>query len=279
MRVSVVMAAHDAAAHIGDAVGSVLAQTHADWELVVVDDGSRDDTVRRVEAFRDPRIRVLQREHCGVLAQVRNAGIRDAGGAVVALLDADDMWLPRKLEWQLQALDDDVGVVHTWADLLVGGERRPGPRPKLRGPLLRAILRNNFIFSSSVLVRREVLLFDEDPALGGSLDYALWLRLASRTRFVLVEEPLLLYRVHPGQMSARSREIQESALVAIEKFSRMDPAAAQRERADVLLARGMRLQLAHGSGRRELLRSLVLRPWSLAAWRWLARSFVAQRPA
>lgn len=283
MKVSVVMAAYDAELHVHEAVASVLDQTHDDWELIVVDDGSHDDTVAIVESFADPRVRIVRREHCGVLGQVRNAGIAVADGQAIAFLDADDRWLPSKLARQTAdlAAHPDVGVSYTWADLLVDDARRRGPRPKPEGQLVRALLRNNFVFSSSALVRASLLdrtqAFDPDPELGGSPDYDLWLRLAGTTRFSLVEEPLVLYRVHPGQMSGASARMQRSALVAVQKLAAR---STDVDRADVALALGMRRQLAgeRGRGRRDLLRSLLLRP-SVPALRWLARSFVAQRRA
>ena len=96
--VSVIMAARDAEATIDEAIGSIVAQTHADWELLVVDDGSTDRTREVALARGDPRIRVLEPGRVGVLARLRNAGIEAAAGEWVALLDADDAWLPENLE-------------------------------------------------------------------------------------------------------------------------------------------------------------------------------------
>src|SRR5690348_4751903 len=122
MTVSVVMAARDAAATIGDAIASVIAQTHADWELVVVDDGSTDGTAGVARAAADGRVRVLEPGRIGVLAQLRNRGIEATSGEWVAILDADDRWLPNKLERQL-ATPPAAGVLHTDAFLLVDETR------------------------------------------------------------------------------------------------------------------------------------------------------------
>jgi glycosyltransferase involved in cell wall biosynthesis len=281
--VSVVMAAYDAAGFVGDAIRSVIAQSHEDWELLVVDDGSADQTGDIVRSFGDDRIRLLSIGHCGVLGRVRNVGIGEASGEAIALLDADDVWLPRKLELQVACLErrPEVGVVHTAAELLLSGERVPAPPGRIGAPLLRRLLEGNFVYSSSAVVRRSLLTelgpFEDDPALGGSPDYDLWLRLAPHTTFAYLDEVLLLYRVHGEQMSADACGMHEGALAALANLSRRDPVSVEREAAAFAFAVGMRRQLARqpGRGRKELLRAVRLRPGYLLAWRWLARSLVS----
>jgi glycosyltransferase involved in cell wall biosynthesis len=283
-RVSVVMAACDAEQWIGDAIESVRRQTYLDWELVVVDDGSTDSTRELVHAIGDERIRLLERPHRGVLAAVRNDGIAEAKGELVALLDADDVWEPEKLERQVGELERsaDVGLVHTGAYLLIEGRRREAPPQRLRGPsTLESLLTENSVYSSSVVVRRSLLdrfgAFDPDPALFGSPDYELWLRLTRHTAFAHVPEPLVGYRVHPSQMSVDVAAMERSALAAIE---RVEP-STRRERQVLLRARGMRKCRGRlpGRGRRELLQAAWLRPGDPLAWRWLLRSLVPQRPS
>src|SRR5690349_603799 len=99
-RVSIVMPAYNAAAVIDQSVGSVLAQGYADWELIVGDDGSTDDTVERLQAYGD-RVRVVREERNGGPAAARNLALRHAAGELVAFLDADDRWLPHFLETQI----------------------------------------------------------------------------------------------------------------------------------------------------------------------------------
>jgi glycosyltransferase involved in cell wall biosynthesis len=274
--VTVIMAARDAEATIDEAIGSIVAQTHADWELLVVDDGSTDRTREVALARGDPRIRLLEPGRLGVLAQLRNAGIEAAAGEWIALLDADDAWLPAKLERQLAAAGD-AGVVHTDADRLVDGRREHVAVERPPGPLLAALVRNNFVYSSSVLVRRSLLAehgaFDPDPELYGSPDYELWLRLAPVTPFVYVGEPLLLYRVHAGQMTADWARTCRGTLAALER----QPELAHEVDRTVLDRRLGMLRMyarAPGRGRRELLRALRAHPGDLAAWSWLARSFL-----
>ena len=278
------MAAYNAEATIDEAIGSALAQTYADWELLVVDDGSSDETAQRVRAVADPRVRLIESPHLGVLAQVRNRGIEEATGELIALLDADDVWLPGKLAAQERVFRErrEVGVVHTGANLLVDGElRQAPPSAPPPGPLLRGLLLNNHIYSSSAVVRRSLL--DEHGAFRdhvppGVPDYDLWLRIAPYTEFVYLPEPLLLYRVHGGQLSSSRRGMELAALLALENAAAARPDLVAGLRTEWLVAIGKRKCLAGepGLGRRELLAALAHRPWSTDAWRWLARGAVAQ---
>jgi glycosyltransferase involved in cell wall biosynthesis len=214
------MAARDAEATIYEAIASVLAQSERDWELLVVDDGSTDSTVDVTRDFADERIRLLQPGRIGVLGELRNLGIAESRGDWIALLDADDLWLPRKLERQLEAAGR-AGLVHTDAVRLVDGQRQRVAVERPPAPLLEALVRNNFVYSSSVIVRRELLeqhgVFDPDPELYGSPDYELWLRLARHTEFAYVDEPLLAYRVHGGQMSADEARMIRGTIAALRK--------------------------------------------------------------
>jgi glycosyltransferase involved in cell wall biosynthesis len=278
MLVSIVMAAWNAERWIGEAVQSVIAQTHGEWELLVVDDGSDDSTTDIVEAAGDERIGIVRAEHAGVLAQVRNRGLELARGDAVALLDADDVWEPTKLERQVAYLGErpDVGLVHTGAYLLADGRRVSAPPQTIAS--FRSLLDENSIYSSSVVIRRELLdrygRFDPDPALHGSPDYELWLRLAPRTTFGLIAEPLVGYRMHGAQMSGAVSAIERGALVALTRAAERDPELVRTECVAYTRAIGMRRCRAGlpGRGRRELVAALLLRPWDRRTWAWLARS-------
>src|SRR5437588_8447788 len=89
---------------IMEAIGSVMAQTYSNWELMVVDDGSTDDTVTAIRAIIDPRIRVIELHHTGHMGILRNTGVEKGFGEWIAFLDSDDTWLPKKLEIQVSAL-------------------------------------------------------------------------------------------------------------------------------------------------------------------------------
>ncbi|RYZ11145.1 MAG: glycosyltransferase family 2 protein [Comamonadaceae bacterium] len=216
MKFSVVMPLYDKAPFVLQAVGSVLAQTCVDLELIVIDDGSRDGGAERVEALRDPRLRVLRQANAGVSA-ARNRGIELARGEWVAFLDADDCYHPRFLETVLMAQArcpqaDTIGA----AFLRVPQQRAdwPGPWPPLDEvpgvtqvhDLARRWMRGPSLCTSSVAVRAARLhgmqpCFALGEAHGEDLD--LWFRLAEQAPVALIDAPLVAYRVElAGSLSA-----------------------------------------------------------------------------
>jgi glycosyltransferase involved in cell wall biosynthesis len=199
---------------VTEAVDSALAQTYADREVLVVDDGSTDDTRQRLAPYGD-RIRYLYQENRG-LSAARNAGVRAARGEYVALLDADDVWHPQKLELQMAylAAHPEVG--------LLGAERtkeRPARWPALgraAGLAARTITLEQLVVcsrfgpSSVVIARRcfEAIGYF-DPALRSVEDRHLWLRIAARFAVRKLESVLWWYRVHEGSMCCQARRMEE----------------------------------------------------------------------
>lgn len=207
---SVVMAAYNSAPTIGEAIESVRCQTRRDWELLVVDDGSRDATADVAGAFADPRIRVVRTSGNRGPAAARNRGISLAQAPLVCTLDSDDLWLPHYLETMGRTLDSnpDAAVACTDAWVLeetTGRVRKksamalldpPEPLPGDSETLLAELLRRNFIYNS-VAARRESLRavggYDERLWIGE--DWELWLRLvAAGFRFVRAPQMLAVYR-------------------------------------------------------------------------------------
>ena len=188
-------------------MGSVLSQTHRNFELIVVDDGSTDNTVEVVRGFQDPRIRLLcHAKNCGA-SRARNEGVRSARGEWVAFLDDDDEWLPRKLELQMARLhkadDPRTTVVYCRGERSDGAmkNRRRRSRPLREGQCFEHLLRGWVLGASHFLVKRSALLdvggFDEE--LADFEDWDLWLRLAqSSNYFVAVNEGLVVVLEHPG---------------------------------------------------------------------------------
>lgn len=213
--VTVVIPAHNAEQWIAEAIQSALDQTCPPQEVLVVDDGSTDDTWRIASQF-PPPVRVLRKANGGP-ASARNRGIAAASGRWIGLLDADDRWTPRKLERQLAIAAPEVALVHT---LEVGDEGRQLPEALTFDDLWH----DNLIANSSVLVRREALIalggFDEDPLLKSVEDYHLWLRLASQgARIVSCTEPLTYYRRGVG-LSSNTVKFLAASLYNIEKIGR-----------------------------------------------------------
>ncbi|OWV75516.1 glycosyl transferase [Rhizobium sp. R634] len=214
--VSVVVPAFNASPFIERTLASATSQTYRALEIIVVDDGSTDDTARLVErvAANDQRIRLLRTANRGVAA-ARNTGIEAASGAYVAFLDADDLWHPAKIEKQVGALDrlpDQWAAVYVLHHFINRDDELNGLGPSFfaRGYIYARHLTFKYIGNgSSLLVRRQAALeiggFDSSYAaagIGGCEDLDFELRLAARYCIEYVPERLLGYRKYPGNMSS-----------------------------------------------------------------------------
>lgn len=219
--VSVILTSYNYARYIDAAIASVLAQRWTDWELLVVDDGSADDSVARIERWvaRDARIRLLRHaDHAnhGLAASLR-LGLREACAPLVAFLESDDAWREDCLERRLQAFsryNADV-VFHTAQPVPVGDcsiarIRRYLANMRLRfgrtGPVVpgQGLWLSNMVPSfSCAMVRRGLLACDLDAPEPAWLDWWVWFQLARRqARFVYLDAPLTRWRVHAGSYSA-----------------------------------------------------------------------------
>ena len=143
--VSIVMPTFNRRELITKSIRSVVDQTFTDWELIVVDDGSTDDTITRIEAFRDPRIVVVRQHRIGNVARLRNLGVSASRGQFIAFLDSDDLWLPAKLETQVRSLSGKPDAwsygAHALVDL-AGAEMplRAGRFSPVSGKITRHLL-------------------------------------------------------------------------------------------------------------------------------------------
>jgi glycosyltransferase involved in cell wall biosynthesis len=236
--VSVVLAARDARATIGDAVTSVLAQSLRDLELVVVDDGSVDGTGDVLAAVGDPRLRVVRNDEALGLAGALNVGLGEATGRYVARLDADDLARPEWLERLAarMASGPPAAVVGTgtvdFDDAGCAGRvhRMPAGARAVRW----AALFSSPFFHPTVMVDRRVL--DEhglryDTAFAESEDYDLWARLLAVADGDNLREPLVLYRRHAAQASTRRADIQRDCQrrVALRQIGELAPRLAEQE--------------------------------------------------
>jgi glycosyltransferase involved in cell wall biosynthesis len=215
--VSVIIPAYNVECYVAAAIDSALAQTYPNVEVVVVDDGSTDRTAEVVAGYGDRVVTVTQ-ENRG-LAGARNAGIRAAAGSVLALLDADDLWLPERLERCVPLLTarPEIGMVTSDAYVIEEtvkttkrcyGDRRRYPFPAHEDEQLDIIAKRNFLFIS-VVFRRSLVDrcggFDE--SMRRAEDYELWTRfLLSGSRAAFVPEPLGYYRVRADSLSASKEQ-------------------------------------------------------------------------
>ena len=209
-QVTVLLPVRDGARWLGEALQSVLAQTFGDWELVVVDDGSTDDTPRILAEFaqRDSRIRVIRQEPLGLVVAL-NRGLAEARGALLARLDADDVARPQRLEQQVSHFSrhPEAGLLGSWAERIDDAGRpkgllKPETEPARLG---RTLMRANPFVHSSVMFRTELArrLGGYRPAFRAAEDYDLWLRLAENATIANLPEVLIQYRWHGDNVTNR----------------------------------------------------------------------------
>jgi glycosyltransferase involved in cell wall biosynthesis len=209
--VSVVLPVRDGERFVREAVESVLAQTYADLELIVVDDGSADATPEILRGFRDDRLRVLRQEPAGLVAALRR-GVAEARAPLVARMDADDVSEPTRLERQVELLErrPRVGMVAAWTAVIdeEGRELRREVLPPAHEDLARRLLLRNPFQHGSVVVRRDALEaaggYRDDY--GANEDYDLWRRLARSWELACVPGVLYRYRVHGGAVTQTDPE-------------------------------------------------------------------------
>jgi len=215
-RVGVVIPAYNAAATIDETLLSVRAQTWRELDIIVVDDGSADHTSERVREHvrEDGRVRLVRSENGGV-ARARNIGIAEVKSDLIACIDADDLWHPRKIELQVAALDragDRTGLVYCWFVVIDELSRIVGysSREKERGDVLRRMCLGNLIGSgSSALVTRRAIeaagCFDpslRDQGAQGCEDLKFYFSIAECYEFAVVPQYLVGYRATHASMSS-----------------------------------------------------------------------------
>jgi len=235
--VSLVIATFNHGRFLPDALDSAIAQTLRGIEIIVVDDGSTDDTPAVLARY-SGRIRVVRQPNRG-LAAARNAGLAAAHGSYVSFLDADDVMMPTKLAEQVAVLDRAPSVGWTYCDVLIetvatGAETRASERfgygaRMLEGWLFPELIRGNFIPAIAPLVRRTALdaVGGFDDRLTALEDWDLWLRLSLIAEARYSPAVLVRYRVHQGGMSEDRARMDRNRFYVLDKLCRARPAAVE----------------------------------------------------
>lgn len=293
-KISIVITAYNAEPFIAAALDSVLAQSFADFEAIVINDGSSDGTPAILDSYasRDPRFRIFHRHNQGP-AGALNAGLRLASGEYIALLDGDDRFLPNKLERQVAALDahPEIDLNFTWS-IWIDAQGRPLGihSAKVSGRLSYLELLEDFVIgnTSSVVFRRRCLDLPDpcDPTLAYCYDLDLFLRIAMLRpgNVEVVPQVLTEYRRHPGQISRNRWAMEPEWDRVVEKLrarSSLPGAARSLIRGQSNMARYFAF-LAYESGQYRdaagrLLASLRRHPWLFLANRrnWMLAGAVA----
>ncbi len=264
---SVVIPVYNARSFLADALSSARNQSYRQIEIIVIDDGSDDGSVELAQehAQEDKRVRVLRQPRRGPSA-ARNAGIAQARGALIAPLDADDLWRPTKIERQVAAMrqgGDRVGLVYTWFALIDedGRVRSTGHRPTSAGEVLRDCCRRNLVGNGSgALMRRSAILEcgGYDESLHGSEDLKLYTAIAERYQYAVVTEHLTGYRQTNRNLTSDVDMIRRSTELVLAQLARRHP----------------ELELEIRGHKRDLYHWLLRR--GLAARRWKATLVVTR---
>jgi glycosyltransferase involved in cell wall biosynthesis len=234
-KVSVVVPTYNREDTIGAAVQSVLDQTFADFEILVIDDGSTDSTEAIVCGIGDPRVSYYRQQHSGLPAVARNNGLRRAQGEYIAFLDSDDLWLRDKLAIQVAYMDAHPDVALSYTNTYQFRQdpelcdRQPllGTDDGFSGHVFEQLYGRQRIPNLTVMIRALVVdtagMLDEDPRLKANEDYEYWLRIAHKYEIGYVDMPLAKYRQHPDGISKARVATYEAKLALIEKLDGLYP--------------------------------------------------------
>ena len=207
LEVSIIIPTYNSAKYIPDAINSILNQTFKDYEIIIVDDGSTDNTREILNKY-NSKIRYIYQENKGPSA-ARNIGIKNAKGKYIAFLDADDIWLPDKLQRQMKLFANESSVSFVYTSSYIMNEngfilRKMQCYNRSRRKILNELYLSKSIGNtSSTIIKKEcfdkVGLFDE--TLTVAEDWDMWLRICQRFRFKCIDEPLVMTREYEGSQS------------------------------------------------------------------------------
>ena len=291
-RISIVIPTYNHAHFLRTALDSIRAQTFGDWEAIVVNNFSEDDTIAVVESYDDPRIRLVNFANHGIIAAARNHGLSLTQAPFVAFLDSDDFWYPEKLQRCMDKLAQGCDLV-CHAEVWVGPDERQ--RTVHYGPEARAtyeslLLDGNCVSTSAVVVRREWLEraegFSVQPEFVTAEDYELWLKLArDGARFGFVDEVLGEYLIHQGNQSRATLRNMHAVMAVFEHHrSALEehiPTHRLRQREAVILysgARGLQDSGQHRQAWPYFFKAVLHCPWVPRFYAAMLLNAIGQRP-
>jgi len=232
--ISVVIPAYNAESTILETIKSVQQQTFSDLEIIVINDGSTDQTLKLLRGIEDYRLKVFSYENGG-LPLARNRGIFHATGEFISFIDADDLWTSDKLESQFFALQKKpkAGVAYSWTTSFVDGKKKaifPYKPIYYEGNVYNKLLINNIISNgSNILIRKQVIdsVGQFDSSLKSCEDWDFYIRAAAQWNFVLVPKHQILYRQSASAMTSKVEIIEQEALKVINKAYQLAPSEYQ----------------------------------------------------
>ena len=274
--ISVIIPCYNHGQYLRFALESVLEQTFAQWEVIVVDDGSTDSTAGIIQEYRDARIRYIYQDNAG-LSAARNTGIRAAHGSFLAFLDADDEWEPGFLTICYQALDRESGIAGVFTRCRYidpDGALLPGIGGlEIEPPDFRSrLLEGGFFPVHTVLTRVSVLdrcgLFDTN--LTSAEDWDLWLRISEWQSMRGLAQPLARYRVYPGSMSTNTERMHANRVAVLSKYFGSPD--------DDISTWSAQKRMSYGFAFRTSAIGFLRQGNDDLAWHWLERAFIVWPP-
>ena len=231
--ISVIIPLYNSEKTIKQTLESVFEQTFSDWEIIAINDGSKDSTLDILAAIEEPRLKVFSYPNGGISVS-RNRGLALAQGEFIAFLDHDDLWTPDKLELQLKALQENpqAAVAYSWVDLIneLGEFIRPHTRYSATGDVLPKQLLDSIVHTASnPLIRKKALIevggFDE--SILGPEDWDLFIRLAARYHFVAVPKVQVLFRMTASSASTNIARQETQTLKVLDRAFSLAPESLQ----------------------------------------------------
>ncbi len=206
--VSIIIPSYNRASSLKKTLISIINQTYTDYEVIIVSNGSTDNTKNIVDQFQDARLKYVFQKGSGSPASPRNTGIKNSKGNYIAFCDDDDLWLPEKLEKQITFLEKNADCGLCYTRMRRFNEEIEWVNPDdatLESTNSQQLLYRNTVPLSSIIIRKSVFkkgeYFDEDKKIFGAEDYELLLRLSKKTKFFCLSEYLLLYYSGCGRFS------------------------------------------------------------------------------
>ena len=283
--VSIIIPTYNRAKSLGFAIQSILDQTYQDFEVIIVDDYSSDNTERIVRGFQDQRISFIRHPENRGSGCARNTGIKRAKGRLIAFQDSDDIWLPSKLMKQIEALSkasDEVGVVYTGYIQKDSDVEKYFPESHVKekqNNILRQLVKGNFVGTPTAIVKRECFekagMFDEE--LSNLEDWELWLRIAKDYLFIFIDEPLVIaslgYDSITRNLKARTASLERIFSLHEEDFNRdLGSYARHLRRTGMYYCQSGKMK----DGRRLFAKSALKEPLSILPWMLILTSFLGR---
>ena len=216
MLISVVLPAYNVQDTIGESIDSILSQTFTDFELIIINDGSQDNTEEVIHAYSDKRIRYYRNEKNEGLIYTLNRGLDLAQGKYIARMDADDVSLPTRFEKQVKVMEESPNIVVCGTQIIPFGvdtaKRFSLFLPEESEDLKNLLFIQTCFAHPTVMVRRQVLIDNEvryDADYPHAEDYKMWIDLSLLGEFYNIQEPLLKYRLSDGQVSHKFSDVQK----------------------------------------------------------------------